>query len=189
MMLPRSFYSRSSLKVAPDLLGKEVVRQTSFGRVGGIITEVEAYQGEHDPASHAFRGVTPRNEVMFGAGGVAYVYFIYGMYFCLNVVTGIAGKASAVLIRGLIPASGKKLLFERIPAEKVASCMAGPGKLCNVLEIDRRLNGASFRGAEISIHDRRIKVPKKEIITTPRIGIKQGTEKLWRFVWEGNYSK
>lgn len=185
MILPKSFYARSSLKVAPDLLGKEVVRQTSFGRVGGIITEVEAYKGHLDPASHAFRGITPRNEVMFGEGGVAYVYFIYGMYFCLNVVTGTSGIASAVLIRGLIPATGKKLLFERIPAEKVASCMAGPGKLCNVLEIDKRLNGKSFRGPEIAIHDRGIKVPKKEIATTPRIGIKVGTEKLWRFVWEG----
>src|SRR5689334_21884046 len=80
-ILPKFFYARSSLKVAPDLLGKEIVRQTSFGKVGGIITEVEAYRGHLDPASHAFRGVTPRNEVMFGSGGFAYVYFIYGMYF------------------------------------------------------------------------------------------------------------
>jgi DNA-3-methyladenine glycosylase len=186
MILPKSFYVRSSLKVAPDLLGKEVVRQTSFGRVGGLITEVEAYKGHQDPASHAFRGITPRNEVMFGEGGVAYVYFIYGMYFCLNVVTGTSGIAEAVLIRGLIPATGKKLLFERIPAEKVDSCMAGPGKLCNVLEIDKHLNGKSFCGPNIAIHDQGIKVPKKEIATTPRIGTKAGTEKLWRFVWEEN---
>ncbi len=184
MILPKSFYARSPLRVAPDLLGKEIVRQTSFGRVGGIITEVEAYRGHLDPASHAFRGATPRNEVMFGDGGVAYVYFIYGMYFCLNVVTGTAGTASAVLIRALVPATGKKLLFERIPAEKVASCMSGPGKLCNVLEVDRRLNGKSFRGPEITLYDRRIRVPKKEIFKTPRIGIKVGTDKLWRFVWE-----
>lgn len=184
MLLPQSFYMRSSLQVAPELLGKEIVRKTSFGRVGGIITEVEAYRGHLDPASHAFKGVTPRNEIMFGDGGFAYVYFIYGMYFCLNVVTGAAGTAEAVLIRGLVPATGKKLLLERIPAEKVESCMSGPGKLCKVLEIDKSLNGKRFRGPEIAIHDRGIRVPKKEIQRTPRIGIKAATDRLWRLVWE-----
>ncbi len=185
MILPKSFYARSSLVVAPELLGKEIVRKTSFGKVGGIITEVEAYQGHLDPASHAFRGVTPRNEVMFGDGGVAYVYFIYGMYFCLNVVTGMAGSASAVLIRSLLPTTSKGLLFGRIPAEKVDTCMSGPGKLCKVLEIDRSLNGASFQGPEIAIRDIGIRVPKKEIQKTSRIGIRTATEKLWRFVWAG----
>ncbi len=159
--LSRSFFERDTLDVAPDLLGKVLV----FGPHRGIITETEAYRGADDPASHAFRGPTPRTLVMFGHPGFSYVYLIYGMYHCLNIVTEPKDTAAAVLIRGLW-VDGKHL--------------NGPGKLCRYLELDKAHNGHDLiESKNFYVVDEGIKLPFE---ATPRIGIKVGTEKLWRFV-------
>ena len=159
--LPQSFYKRCVVDVVQDLLGKKLV----FGQYSGIINETEAYRGADDPASHAFKGKTKRTAIMFGPAGYVYVYLIYGMYHCLNIVTGHDGEASAVLIRGL-----------QLPD----LLLNGPGKLCRSLGITKEQNGLSiFDNQEILITDG-IESPK--FIATPRIGIKVGTDKLWRFV-------
>src|SRR5215475_10108979 len=142
-ILPRSFFNRPVLRVARDLLGTLLVRDLGRGRrLTGRIVEVEAYDGERDRASHAFRGRTPRTEVMFGEPGHAYVYFIYGMHCCLNAVTGAEGTASAVLIRALAPAGGERWMDPgRSPAGRIAS---GPGRLTRAFAIDRTLNRADL---------------------------------------------
>lgn len=127
--LPREFYDRDTQIVARQLLGKLLVRVTSDGRRVGKIVETEAYLGAHDLAAHSARGRTKRNAVMFGPPGFAYVYMIYGMYFCMNVVTEREGHASAVLLRALEP------------IENIAGKTSGPGLLCRAMGIDKRLNG------------------------------------------------
>ena len=164
MRLTRSFFDRPTLIVAQALLGTELV----FGEHRGIITETEAYIGKDDPACHAARGQTPRNAPMFGPAGFSYVYFIYGMYHCLNFVTEAEGFPAAVLIRGL------KLTT---PPQKNLN---GPGKLCRELGITREhtnldlITHESFYVNETGL--------KPEFIATPRIGISQGKDLLWRFI-------
>ncbi|MFC1641059.1 DNA-3-methyladenine glycosylase [Patescibacteria group bacterium] len=190
MRLSRSFYDRPTLKVARELLGKEIVREISGKKIGGKITEVEAYIGQNDPACHACRGKTPRNEIMFGSPGYAYVYLIYGMYECLNVVTEKKDFPAAVLIRGVQPEYGIETMIKQRYQKKAATekelqnLANGPGKLCQALGITRKLNGADLLKKELSIYDS-TSVSESKIKTTPRIGIKEGTDKLWRFVWEG----
>ena len=165
--LPRSFFSRPTLTVAQDLLGKEFI----FGNFSGYITETEAYVGQGDPACHAARGRTKRTEVMFGPPGYSYVYFIYGMYHCLNFVTEPEGSAAAVLIRGLQLIKPKPILLD------------GPGKLCRELGITREHNALDLLGNnQMCIRDSQ---RKPDFKTTERIGITKGTEKPWRFVVEG----
>jgi len=137
--LSRRFYARDTKQVALDLLGTYLVRMQNGVRRVGRIVEVEAYLGPHDLAAHSARGRTARTEVMFGQPGHAYVYMIYGMHCCFNVVTERVGHASAVLIRALEP------------LENVTANTRGPGLLCRALDIDRRLNGADLLGEEISI--------------------------------------
>lgn len=159
--MKRDFFNRPTVTVAQELLGKTLV----YGPHRGIITETEAYVGQDDPACHAARGMTPRTKPMFGKPGVSYIYFIYGMYFCLNVVTEEEGFPAAVLIRGLLHEDGTHY--------------NGPGKLCRALGLTKDQN-------EIDM------VTSKELYfldtptwpsapATPRIGIKQGIDKLWRF--------
>ncbi len=127
--LPREFYDRNTIVVAKELLGKFLVHKShGVGRVGKIV-ETEAYLGPHDLAAHSARGLTPRNKIMFGPPGHAYVYFIYGMYFCMNVVTEREGHASAVLLRAVEP------------VKNVEGRTCGPGLLCRAMKIDRKLNG------------------------------------------------
>lgn len=162
--LSRDFFTQPTLRVAQDLLGKTMV----FESTTGIITETEAYIGQDDPACHAARGKTPRNAVMFGPAGFSYVYFIYGMYHCLNFVTESEDMPAAVLIRGL------QLI------EPLSLNLNGPGKLCRHLGITREHNGIDITtDGSFYVRD---SGPTPVFEATPRIGIKQGLDKHWRFV-------
>src|SRR5487761_1007342 len=136
-ILARSFYSRSPIIVAKELIGKSLVRILENGqKMEGIIVETEAYGGSRDPASHAYRGITPRNEVMFGEAGHAYVYFTYGFHNCLNFVTGKKGIATAVLIRAIEPTKGIEIMSRFRETAILNQIASGPGKLCQALAID-----------------------------------------------------
>jgi DNA-3-methyladenine glycosylase len=165
-------------------LGKVLVRRSGRNVLSGLIVEVEAYSGSGDPASHAFRGRTPRNEVMFGEGGHLYVYFTYGMHFCANVVTGQEGVGCAVLLRALEPLEGIPIMARRRkhPVSHVHDILSGPAKLCQGMDLGRRQNGIDLIGDEIWIEDRGIAPRPRDIASTPRIGITQGKEHLWRYV-------
>ncbi len=182
--LNRRFYNRPTLRVARELLGKYfIVRKDGFS-LSGKIVETEAYIGFKDPASHAFRGKTPRNQVMFGEPGFAYVYLTYGMHNCLNLVTEENGHPAAVLIRALEPLEGIELMKTRRRRDKLTDLASGPGKLCQALDVDRRLNGADLCGNLIWVEDRGEVV--KGIARSSRIGVTEGREKKWRFFIKGN---
>lgn len=182
--------SRSALAVAPELVGCTLVRQLPTGEIRtAMIVETEAYQAG-DPACHAYRRKTDRNAPMFGPAGLAYVYLIYGMYHCLNVVTDLEGIASAVLIRALTPPSLSSEFAAKLKG-KPGKFAAGPGKLCQVMEIDRSLSGLSLEPESGIWLERRspefqknITQGKEQIIQTTRIGISQGTELPWRWYLE-----
>jgi DNA-3-methyladenine glycosylase len=181
-ILPRSFYNRPAIQVARDLLGKVLVH----GATGGIIVETEAYLGLDDAASHAYRGITPRTEVMFGPPGHAYVYFIYGMYECVNVVAERDGTAGAVLIRALEPLVGIELMRTRRPgAKRPRDLASGPGKLTIALGITRALNGADLTKGPLVVRDRRGAAPF-EIVAGPRIGISKCADLPLRFTIANN---
>ena len=186
--LPRSFYSRSTLSVASDLLGKVLVRRLGERSLTGKIVETEAYVGPHDLACHASKGHTPRTSVMFGPPGHAYVYMIYGFYYCLNVVTEPVGHPAAVLIRAVEPFENVDLMQElRNNPGDVTNIASGPGKLCMAMSIDKQLNGADLLGATIWIEDR--KFDPGPICTSPRVGVDYAAEykdKPWRFFVRGN---
>jgi DNA-3-methyladenine glycosylase len=181
-ILPRGFYERGAVEVARDLLGKILVH----GPVAGIIVETEAYLGGDDLASHSARGITDRTRVIFGPPGHAYVYFIYGMYECLNIVAEPEGKPGCVLIRALEPVTGMEVMRKRRPAAKKPQDLAsGPGKLTLAMGITRAHNGADLtRGALV------VRAPlgpqRVEIEVTPRIGIRHCADWPLRFVVRGN---
>ncbi|OLD70601.1 MAG: 3-methyladenine DNA glycosylase [Ignavibacteria bacterium 13_1_40CM_2_61_4] len=182
--LPRSFYLRPTLKVAKDLLGKYLVRRIGSKSLVGKIVEVEAYLGELDPASHAYRGMTKRNEVMFRTGGHLYVYFTYGMHFCCNVVTEQKGKGRAVLLRAVEPVGGLDLM-EKNRRSEFSELTNGPAKLCQAFGIKRNQNGTDLLAGLIFLV-RGERIPRSGIASGPRIGIKNGREKKWRFYIRGN---
>ncbi|ARE77161.1 MULTISPECIES: DNA-3-methyladenine glycosylase [unclassified Streptomyces] len=143
--LPRSFFDRPVLTVAPDLLGRTLVRRTADGPLELRITEVEAYEGESDPGSHAYRGRTARNASMFGPPGHAYVYFIYGMWFSLNLVCGPPGRASGVLVRaGEITVGAELAAKRRVSARNPRELAKGPARLATALDVDRSLDGTDL---------------------------------------------
>jgi DNA-3-methyladenine glycosylase len=180
--LPRSFYNRPATEVARDLLGKVLIH----GATGGIIVETEAYLGLDDAASHAYRGLTKRTEVMFGPPGHAYVYFIYGMYECVNVVVEPSGTAGAVLIRALEPLLGVDLMRIRRPgAKRLRDIASGPGKLTLALGITRALNGADVTKGALVVRDRRGTEPF-DIVAGPRIGISKCADLPLRFTIAGS---
>jgi DNA-3-methyladenine glycosylase len=186
--LPRSFYFRSAPLVAKDLLGKILVRRIGQTTLSGKIVEVEAYLGKKDPASHAYRGKTRRNEVMFGEGGHLYVYFTYGMHFCANVVTGKKDVSEAVLIRAIEPLDGIELMKRNRGYLKdvrlLYTLTNGPAKFCEAFGIKREENGTDLRGDKIFLIEG--ESPKSIIGTSTRIGITRGKEKKWRFFLKGN---
>jgi DNA-3-methyladenine glycosylase len=178
MRLPLSFYNRPALTVAPDLLGKVLVHDAPGGRRSGCIVETEAYVGEHDLACHASKGHTKRTEVLFGPPGRAYVYFIYGMYYCLNVVTEPKGIAAAVLLRALEPLGG-------VPPRLLTN---GPGKLCRAMEITLAQNREDLRGKRLFIEDA-AQIPKSRIERGPRVGVEYSgpwAQRPYRFWIRGN---
>lgn len=181
--LPRSFYLRSTLQVAKNLLGKYVVRVLPEETLIGKIVEVEAYR-HNDPASHAYRGKTKRNEVMFLEGGYLYVYFTYGMHFCANVVTEEEGIGCAVLLRGIEPISGIDNM-EKNRGLKGFNLTNGPAKICQAFALGRNENGIDLTGSTVYITEGE-SIPKKQIALSTRIGITNGKDKKWRFFIKNN---
>lgn len=171
--LSRAFFLRSAEAVAPELLGRYLVRELDGERVVARIVEVEAYLGADDPASHAYRGETARNAAMFLAGGHAYVYFVYGMHFCLNVVTERAGVAHAVLLRAAEIVGGGETAARRrgIAAGATPRLIAGgPARLCQALAIDRALDGVSLWHGELTLREGE-PVARRAIVHGPRVGV------------------
>ncbi len=188
--LPRSFYLRSTPQIAKDLLGKYIVRRWKRKKLVGKIVETEAYC-EGDPASHSYRGKTRRNEVMFWEGGRLYVYFTYGMHFCANVVTREGGVGEAVLIRAVEPIEGIEVMMKnrfQVSSSKlqvVSNLTNGPAKFCEAFRIARKENGTDLTENEIYIANGE-KISANKIGRSPRIGIRNGREKRWRFFVKGN---
>lgn len=183
-ILPRRFYARDARAVARDLLGATLVHRAPGGPLGGVIVEVEAYLGADDPASHAFRGPTPRNRVMFGPPGHAYVYFVYGMHHCVNVVTGPPGTAGAVLVRALAPSVGLarwRLARPDLPLTRAAS---GPGRVARALGLTRAHDGLDLVRSPLVVRPRR--GPAPPVACGPRIGLSVARDAPWRFWWEGH---
>ena len=210
MLIPRKFFARPSVEVAPDLLGSVLEHDTADGLVAVELTEVEAYAGRSDPASHAYRGKTARNAVMFGPPGHAYVYFTYGMHFCVNVVClGEEGSASAVLLRAGRVIAGEELACARRTRGTTAiaprDLARGPARLCQALGIDRSQNGADMvsagsplrmlsgagnpaRSALLAPGDETLIHPAtpRRIVTGPRVGVSSAAEIPWRFWYDGD---
>jgi DNA-3-methyladenine glycosylase len=181
-VLPRRFYCRPTVDVARDLLGK-VLRH---GDTSGIIVETEAYLGGDDLASHSARGITGRTQVIFGRPGHAYVYLIYGMYECLNIVAEPDGVAGCVLLRALQPLDGIEIMRQRRPAARKPEQLAsGPGRLTLALDITRSLNGADVTKGPLTVYEPE-NPSEFDIVTTPRIGISQCADWPLRFHIAGN---
>ncbi len=186
-VLTRAFFARSSTEVARDLLGRVVESVTDDGLVSVRLVEVEAYGGQDDPASHAWRGPTPRNQVMYGPPGHAYVYFTYGMHWCLNVVTGDVGAASAVLLRAGQVVAGRDLAARRRGGVPDVRLARGPATLAQALGVDGGWDGMDLarRGARLRIRSGE-PVADAEVAAGPRIGVSRGTDTPWRYVLAGN---
>lgn len=182
--LARSFYARPAVIVAPQLLGKVLARETSDGLVRGRIVEVEAYTGESDPGSHAYRGPTPRNRVMFGPPGHVYVYISYGTHFCMNVVTDTMGIAGAVLLRALEPLSGIEIMEANRGRKRLVDLCDGPGKLCQAFGITLAENGEDLGGDRMWIENDGFVAEAVE--TSTRVGLSNGRELPLRFFVPGN---
>jgi DNA-3-methyladenine glycosylase len=179
--LPRRFYSRAVLVVAKELLGKLLVRKTSDGTIAARIVEVEAYGGNNDPASHAYKGITERNRVMFGKPGSVYVYFIYGNHYCLNVKAETLGVPGAVLIRAVEVIQGIELARKNRGLYSLKELSNGPGKLTKALHISKAENGLDLvKSKELYVCHIEEKA-EWEISTSARVGIKKGIDNLWRF--------
>jgi DNA-3-methyladenine glycosylase len=200
-LIPRDFFARPSVPVAPELLGCVIEHQTAAGLVAVELTEVEAYAGASDPASHAYRGKTARNAVMFGPPGHAYVYFTYGMHFCVNLVCLGNGSASAVLLRAGRVIEGEELARARRtrkprpggsggmgpPAAVTFRDLArGPARLCQALDIDRSLDGADVCVADSPLRMRwgsrtTARSAERNVASGPRVGVSSAAEVPWRF--------
>ncbi len=176
--LTRAFFSRSVLEVAPDLIGATLL----FNGVGGRIVELEAYR-HTEPAAHSYRGPTPRNAVMFGPPGYAYVYRSYGIHWCLNFVCELKGSASAVLIRALEPTAGLGAMRRRRGGADDRLLCSGPGRLCEALRITRAQNGLALDQPPFKLVGRGSTV---EVVTGPRIGITKAVDLPWRYGLKGS---
>jgi DNA-3-methyladenine glycosylase len=186
--LRRAFYARDPRVVARAVLGRLLVHDGADGRVSGRIVEVEAYRGSRDPASHAFRGRTTRNATMFGPAGHAYVYFTYGMHHCLNLVTGLPGVASAVLVRALEPVDGLERMRERRGPVEAARLARGPGNVARALGLTRRDDGLDLTQAPLWLSDLPVRRGGLRVAQGPRVGISRGVERPWRYWLAGHPS-
>lgn len=190
----RDYFKSSPVKAARFFLGKELCVDSPQGLVKGIIYETEAYGGVKDKACHGYAGRrTERTRVMFEPGGIAYIYFTYGMHYLLNFVTGAADEPKAVLIRGVWITDGKQIALARRGEKFTHSQLSnGPGKVCQAFGIDKSLNAADLTtGKRIWVEDTGLKPKPREIIASPRIGINYAQEwaaKPWRFVWKQDFS-
>ena len=186
-ILTRDFYSRSTLKIARDLIGTRLVRMLNGKKLVGLITETEAYISQKDLACHAKAGLTPRTAVMFGEPGHAYVYFTYGNHWMLNVVTERRGFPAAVLIRAIQPVEGVELMMERRQGRDTF----GPGKLCQAMGITKNENGVDLTEISGGLWiEAGVKVPNSLVTKGPRVGLNNTPEpwlsKPWRFLVQGH---
>jgi DNA-3-methyladenine glycosylase len=193
MILQRAFYERDPLKVAKDLLGKTLVYESPEGISSGKIVETEAYLGPEDKASHAYQNRrTGRTETQFGPKGHAYIYLIYGMYYCFNVTAGrIPEKPEAVFFRALEPLEGIELMKKRRPSAKGknANLCNGPSRLCMAMGLSKKQNGADLCKPPFYIRDDAVTVGEDQIVQTTRIGVDYAAEwktRPWRFYVKGN---
>ena len=184
--LTRRWFDRPSVAVAPALIGRHLVRRFSDGSEARVrLVETEAYRSD-DPASHSFRGPTARNRTMFGPAGHLYVYLIYGMHHCLNIVTGGPDRASAVLLRAAEPLENlQKLAANRGVTDPRALCR-GPGRLAQALAVDRSLDGIDLLASEVLWIEPGTPVPRSRLEVTPRVGISVATEMPWRWLEAGS---
>jgi DNA-3-methyladenine glycosylase len=189
--LPKTFYTRNVLIVARELLGKILVKKEGRSLLAGKIVEVEAYDGLIDEAAHTFIGKTKRNEIMFNEGGYFYVYFTYGAHFCCNIVTGIKGHGTAVLIRAVEPLKGiRRMSLNRynklfLTDKEKLNLTSGPGKVCSAFSINREHYGLDLTGDKIFLLNSP-KLKPGEIIVSKRIGIKKSVDLPWRFYIKNN---
>ena len=182
----RSFFERTVQLVARDLLGAYLHRQLGNSELIGRIVEVEAYH-QSDPASHSFRGKTERNKIMFGEAGLSYVYFTYGMHYCMNIVTGFPGIGEAILFRALEPMSGTKEMFKRRKkARKETDLLSGPAKICEAFQIGRKEYGIDLITSDELFLTRGSLRKNEKIEVTTRVGLTVGIEKEWRFFIKDN---
>lgn len=184
--LTKAFYQKPTLELAPALLGCELVSYVDGEEVGGIIVEVEAYRGDIDQACHCYHKRTKRNDVMFWEPGYAYIYFIYGMYHCLNVVSEKRDFGAAVLIRAIEPTRGIEVMRERRGGKRDRDLANGPGKLCQALGLDTSYSGQHFNTADDFALLKGRRIDKANIERSSRIGISKSTELDWRFSMKDN---
>lgn len=184
--LPATFFDRDTEIVSRELLGAVLECETADGVASGRIVETEAYLGPHDAACHAIYGRTQRTDHLFGPAGTSYVYFIYGVHWCFNAVTGADGQGSAVLVRAIEPVAGIELMHSRRHAARtVYDLTNGPGKLCQALGIEGRHSGLSLQQSPLRIRHGE-PVPDDEVIVTPRIGITRAAALPLRWLVRGN---
>lgn len=189
MKITKEFYERSALEVAPDLLGLTLVHKTKEGICKGKIVEVEAYMGTKDKAAHSYSGKpTNRTKTMFGPSGHAYVYLIYGMHYCMNVVANEIDTPEAVLIRALEPIEGLDIMTERRKGKVLKQLCSGPGKLCEAMAIDKFNNGMDLTGSQLYIEqsqeDEGFQIEKSKRINIDYA--KEARDFLWRYTIEGS---
>ena len=183
--LPRGFYARSAIEVAPDLLGRDVVAASQAGIVRVRLVEVEAYLGSEDPGSHAFRGLTRRNATMFGPPGRLYVYFTYGMHWCMNVVCGPVGVPTAVLLRAAVVLDGAEIVAGRRPRSAQRDLARGPARLAQALGIDGSWDGTDVVRGQLRLRSGQPPAAA-EIRSGPRVGVAgAGGVAPWRFWVDG----
>lgn len=194
--LDREFYNRDSIVVAKELLGRVLVHQIGGQRISARIVETEAYMGIEDKAAHSYGGKrTPRVEVMYGGPGFSYIFMIYGMYYCFNIVTSEEGKPQAVLVRAVEPLEGTEWMsqrrygrsYEQLTKSQRRGLTNGPGKLCGALSIDRDFNGMDLCGNDVYVEEGKSR--DFSIVTSKRVGIdyaEEAKEYPWRFYIEGN---
>jgi DNA-3-methyladenine glycosylase len=185
--LKRTFFARDPVLLARDLLGRTLFYRTSEGLLAGRIVETEAYTGQADPASHAFRGRTARNGVMFGAAGHAYVYFSYGVHYCLNVTADAAGTAGAVLLRALEPLAGVEIMWTRGDDGPEVRLLSGPGKIGRAFGLTLDDNGRDFTRGPLGVAAGSA-VPDREVAASRRIGISRAVDLPYRFTVIGSRS-
>lgn len=188
--IKKDFYNRETLKVAQELLGKFLVRKIGKKIIAGKIVETEAYVGLSDLASHASRGKTVRTAPMFGPPGHAYVYLVYGLNYCFNIVTEKENYPAAILIRAIEPAEGADLMKRYRKTQKlIFNLTNGPGKLCQAFKINKTLNSLDLTKNILWIEDRGVKIKSSEIVAAKRIGVDYAGKyknKPWRFYLRGN---